>query len=95
MKKLLAKLNMETFILDLKQDVDALPALDGIQCRLIDNHTLEVDIAKEHSLNQLFAQLSEQGIEVLSMRNKANRLEELFVALVEGAKQAKATGSHN
>ncbi|QYK06061.1 ABC transporter ATP-binding protein [Shewanella zhangzhouensis] len=95
MKKLLAKLNMETFILDLKRDVDALPALDGIQCRLVDNHTLEVDIAKEHSLNQLFAQLSAQGIEVLSMRNKANRLEELFVALVEGAKQAKATGSHN
>ncbi|MCL2917391.1 ABC transporter ATP-binding protein [Shewanella litorisediminis] len=95
MKKLLAKLNMETFILDLKSDVASLPTLDGIQCRLVDNHTLEVDIAKEHSLNQLFAQLSEQGIEVLSMRNKANRLEELFVALVEGAKQAKATGSHN
>jgi ABC-2 type transport system ATP-binding protein len=57
--------------------------------RLVDGHTLEVDVAKAQNLNELFAQLSKQDIEVLSMRNKANRLEELFVELVEKAKEAK------
>lgn len=95
MKKLLAKLNMETFVLDIRQELQAAPALEGIQCRVTDAHSLEVDIAKEHSLNQLFAQLSAQGIEVLSMRNKANRLEELFVALVEGAKNKPSPGVQN
>ncbi|QSX29361.1 MULTISPECIES: ABC transporter ATP-binding protein [Shewanella] len=83
MKKLLATLNMETFVLDLGQDLEAVPELGDIPARLTDPHTLEVDIAKSHSLNSLFARLSELGIEVISMRNKANRLEELFVALVE------------
>lgn len=95
MKKLLSKLNMETFVLDIRQELQAAPALEGIQCRVTDAHSLEVDIAKEHSLNQLFAQLSAQGIEVLSMRNKANRLEELFVALVEGAKNKPSPARQN
>jgi len=83
MKKLLATLNMETFVLDLGQNLEAVPELGEMPARLTDPHTLEVDIAKSHSLNSLFARLSELGIEVISMRNKANRLEELFVALVE------------
>ncbi|QVK24749.1 ABC transporter ATP-binding protein [Shewanella dokdonensis] len=90
MKALLAKLDMETFVLDLKQPQPQLPALAGIQARLIDPNTLEVDVAKSNSLNSVFAALTEQEIDVLSMRNKTNRLEELFVELVERDKGASA-----
>jgi ABC-2 type transport system ATP-binding protein len=81
---------METFVLDLKQSQAQLPALTGIQARLIDPNTLEVDVAKSNSLNSVFAALTAQGIDVLSMRNKTNRLEELFVELVERDKGASA-----
>ncbi|MAR93013.1 MAG: ABC transporter ATP-binding protein [Pseudomonadota bacterium] len=87
MKAFLAKLDRETFILDLSADVDAAPQLEGARTELIDPHTLEVELSKQDSLNAVFARLSELGITVTSMRNKANRLEELFVSLVEG-KQA-------
>ncbi|QFU21361.1 ABC transporter ATP-binding protein [Shewanella eurypsychrophilus] len=83
MKSLLSRLNLETFILDLGSDLSDAPVLDGMECRLTDAHTLEIDVAKAQSINSVFAQLTEKGIEVLSMRNKANRLEELFVELVE------------
>ena len=59
-----------------------LPKLDGYQYRLVDTATLEVEVLREQGINSVFTQLSEQGIQVLSMRNKANRLEELFVSLV-------------
>jgi ABC-2 type transport system ATP-binding protein len=80
MKSLLAKLSTETFILDLKQSSSALQ-LDGFNSRLIDEHTLEVDVEKSQGLNKVFEQLTAQQIEVLSMRNKSNRLEELFITL--------------
>ncbi|WP_026376501.1 ABC transporter ATP-binding protein [Aestuariibacter salexigens] len=88
MKSLLAKLNVETFVLDLAADGPT-PAIDGFEHRMIDDHTLEVDVAKESGLNPVFSQLSEQGIQVMSMRNKANRLEELFVRLVEDGRKAE------
>lgn len=78
MKALLAKLKSETFILDLAPK-SPLPKLDGYQYRLVDTATLEVEVLREQGINSVFTQLSEQGIQVLSMRNKANRLEELFV----------------
>jgi len=87
MKSLLSRLNLETFVLDLSSDLTEAPTLKGFTCRLSDPHTLEVDVEKNQSLNAVFTQLSEQGLEVLSMRNKANRLEELFVELVEKGKQ--------
>ncbi|MCU8008803.1 ABC transporter ATP-binding protein [Shewanella oncorhynchi] len=90
MKALLSKLNMETFILDLRRDTETAPVLDGMACRLTDSHTLEVDVAKEHNLNDVFSQLSAANIEVLSMRNKSNRLEELFVELVKKTQGASA-----
>ncbi|MGL5047662.1 MAG: ABC transporter ATP-binding protein [Shewanella sp.] len=90
MKALLSKLNMETFILDLRRDTATAPALDGMACRLTDSHTLEVDVGKEHNLNEVFSQLSAANIEVLSMRNKSNRLEELFVELVKKTQEASA-----
>jgi len=81
MKALLSQLNVETFVLDITpvaQDV----CLEGFDSRLIDDHTLEVDVEQGHELNTLFSQLTNHGISVLSMRNKANRLEELFLRLV-------------
>ncbi|MCL1119206.1 ABC transporter ATP-binding protein [Shewanella seohaensis] len=90
MKALLSKLNLETFILDLRRDIDVAPTLDGMVCRLTDPHTLEVDVAKDHNLNDVFTQLTAAKVEVLSMRNKSNRLEELFVELVKKTQGAKA-----
>ncbi|ODR85978.1 ABC transporter ATP-binding protein [Shewanella xiamenensis] len=90
MKALLSKLNLETFILDLRRDIDVAPTLEGMVCRLTDPHTLEVDVAKDHNLNDVFTQLTAANVEVLSMRNKSNRLEELFVELVKKTQGAKA-----
>lgn len=83
MKALLAKLSVETFVLDLAQEVRVPPELEGYSINLRDARTLEVDVDKSHGLNSLFEQLSAQGVSILSMRNKANRLEELFVSLVD------------
>ncbi|HEX5638138.1 MAG TPA: ABC transporter ATP-binding protein [Gammaproteobacteria bacterium] len=83
MKSLLAKLHVETFILDLREPLLQLPVLKDYCLRQTDSMTLEVDVEKTQSLNGVFAQLEALGISVLSMRNKANRLEELFVSLVE------------
>ena len=89
MKALLAKLSLETFVLDIKvPESTRAPALSGFEYRLLDDHTLEVDVEKTEGLNPVFTQLSEQSVQVMSMRNKSNRLEELFVRLVESAKQA-------
>lgn len=87
MKSLLGKLGRETFLLDLVpgSSVPALPEFNG---RMQDENTLEVELEKSQSLNSLFEQLSAQGVKVLSMRNKANRLEELFVNLVEEGRKA-------
>tara|TARA_R110000868_G_scaffold43409_4_gene146014 strand:+ start:1704 stop:2642 length:939 start_codon:yes stop_codon:yes gene_type:complete len=94
MKSLLATLNVETFVLDLSKNVNSL-SLTGFESRLLDEHTLEVDVLKEDGLNSVFEQLSQQGIQVLSMRNKSNRLEELFVRLVESGRQPKGVVAHD
>ena len=83
-KALLAKLNVETFVFDLKCNSE--PSLEGFEHRMIDDHTLEVDVHKDAGLNSVFKQLDQQGIQVMSMRNKSNRLEELFVRLVESGR---------
>ncbi|MDH3583359.1 MAG: ABC transporter ATP-binding protein [Phycisphaerae bacterium] len=82
-KALLATLHRETFVLDLARPLGTLPAIDDHVLRLIDPTTLEVDLASGDSLSRVFVDLEKQDISVLSMRNKANRLEELFVSLVE------------
>ena len=81
MKALLAKLDVETFVLDTRIGGPA-PDLKGFCYRELDDHTLEVEVKKSQTINQVFSQLTEQGIEVMSMRNKSNRLEELFVRLI-------------
>jgi len=82
MRELLAKLHVETFLLDLRRPQQIAPALSGYTARLLDPQTLEVQVEKSQGINSLFAQLANRGIEVLSLRNKTNRLEELFVSLV-------------
>ena len=84
MSTVLRKLHTETFVLNLREPLLQMPALPGYRVAQVDDTTLEVEINKEQNLNQIFAALSGAGIEVVSLRNKANRLEELFLRLVEG-----------
>lgn len=86
MRELLGKLDVETFILDLAQTRCEL-TLPGFQWQWLNENSIEVAVARQKGLNELFAALSAQHIQVLSMRNKANRLEELFVKLVEEGRQ--------
>ncbi len=93
MPNVLRKLQAETFLLNLRAPRSIAPALPGFKCAMSDAHTLEVEVSKGQSLNEVFAGLSAAGIEVDSMRNKVNRLEELFIRLVDsGARAAAAQG---
>ncbi|TXH96724.1 MAG: ABC transporter ATP-binding protein [Pseudomonas sp.] len=83
MKALLKTLHVETFLLDLKEAQLVAPQLKGYPSQLIDAQTLEVQVEKDLGITELFRQLAAQKVEVLSLRNKSNRLEELFVSLVE------------
>jgi ABC-2 type transport system ATP-binding protein len=84
MSTVLRKLHTETFVLNLREPLQQLPDLPGYRIARVDETTLEVEVNKEQNLNAIFGALSAAGIEVLSMRNKSNRLEELFLRLVEG-----------
>lgn len=83
MRQLLGTLHVETFLLDLSHELAAAPQLAGYPCRLVDARTLEVQVDKQVGITGLFSQLALQNIQVISLRNKTNRLEELFVSLVE------------
>lgn len=82
MKSLLSKLQFETFIFDLA-DSSKTPQIEGYNSTLEDELTLAVEVERDQNVNQIFEQLSAQGINVLSMRNKSNRLEELFLKITE------------
>ncbi|MTD41873.1 ATP-binding cassette domain-containing protein [Erwinia sp. CPCC 100877] len=82
MKTLLAKLQFETFLFDLAPYEKA-PEITGYKNMLEDDLTLAVEVERNQGINEIFRQLSEQGIKVLSMRNKSNRLEELFLKITE------------
>lgn len=82
MKRLLNKLDTETFIIDLNSPVEQAPVISDCRSTLIDQYTLEIEIKKTAGLNTLFKALDEQAIQVHSLRNKSNRLEELFMSLV-------------
>ena len=81
-RALLRRMNTEVFMLTLDGDLAQPPELPGHDCRLVDPHTLEVAVHRGQSVNSLFAALSEQGVTVVSMRNRNNRLEQLFLQLV-------------
>lgn len=81
-KNLLQGLNKEVFIFDTKLDLPEQFSVTGFVAQKIDRHSFEVEVEKGQSLNQVFSVLSEQGIAIVSMRNKANRLEEMFVSMI-------------
>jgi ABC-2 type transport system ATP-binding protein len=89
-KQLLRQMQVETFVLDLGADVMESFGLDGYPTKVIDARTLEVTVQKGQSLNAVFAALSSAKLPVVSMRNKANRLEELFVGLLRQNKAEAA-----
>jgi ABC-2 type transport system ATP-binding protein len=89
MKSLLARLNIDHFLLDLADPVAAAPVIEGVHIERASDRVLDVSVPKTFGLNQLFSRLSEQGIKVISLRNKSNRLEQLFLDLID----AKASGA--
>lgn len=93
MRSLLAKLQQETFVLDINERVRQLPVIEDYQLRQTAERALEVDIRQGQSLNHVFSALTEHGLYVSSMRNKSNRLEELFVRLVEKNLDADASAT--
>jgi ABC-2 type transport system ATP-binding protein len=88
--ELLGKLSTETFVLNLKGRVAELPELGGFVLNHVDDCTLEVEMGREHTINGLFEALSRNGIEVISLRNKQNRLEQLFLDMVDRRRRAKS-----
>lgn len=88
MKALLEKLHTETFVLDLQRPIDAIPQIPGYLLRQLDATTLEADVARDQGVNRLFGGLARVGIEVMSLRNKRNRLEELFVRMIHNGATA-------
>ncbi|MEW8629002.1 MAG: ABC transporter ATP-binding protein [Candidatus Thiodiazotropha sp.] len=90
MTRLLSQLHSEVFLLNIAAPIERAPDLHDYRTSLVDSETLEVEVDREQSMNQLFGLLSAQGIEVVSMRNKQNRLEQMFVDLVDSAKEKRA-----
>jgi ABC-2 type transport system ATP-binding protein len=92
MSRVLRKLQTEVFVFNLRNPITAPPVLPGYTVTMPDDHTLEIEVSKERSLNDIFSQLTAAGIEVLSMRNKTNRLEELFMRLVTPTQEQAVNG---
>jgi len=89
MKELLSQLNRETFIFDTIDPIKELPNLKNFDLKLIDSTTIEVEIDHRNNINDLFKVLSSQNINIKSMRNKRNRLEELFINLLNKKRMMK------
>ena len=82
MNELLRRLHAETFLLDVRDEITELDPIPGFEVRLIDSTTIEACVTREYGIGRLIAALHRQGIEVLSLRNKQNRLEQLFIDMV-------------
>ena len=82
MRTLLSRLHVETFILYLTKKIETLPDCSGYAVRLVDETTLEVDINRQQNISDVFHRLRECGVEVDSMKNKTNRLEQLFMSMM-------------
>ena len=83
MDRLLRRLHTESFVLSLREAISVAPSVPGYDIRLVDANTLEVEVSKDRDLNDLFARLSADGVHVITLRNKVNRLEEIFMRLVD------------
>lgn len=82
MKSLLSRVNRETFVLYTRGDLNALPSLPECGFHKVDDDTLEVEVNRDHNMNGIFTALQSHGVEVVSMKNKSNRLEQLFLELL-------------
>ena len=92
-KDLLRELNTEVFILDVAESLSDIPIIEDYLCTLVDEGTLEVAVKRGQSLNKVFEILSQKGIKITSMRNKTNRLEELFVSIIGAERHSQALQS--
>ena len=92
MRALLDRLHIETFVLYLSHTITTLPDCGGYPVRLIDPTTIEVDVNQEQNISEVFTQLNQCGIEVDSMKNKSNRLEQLFVSMLKNRRTDIDTG---
>jgi ABC-2 type transport system ATP-binding protein len=90
MKNVIGKLQVESFVLSLQEPISEAPVLDGYAVRLRNEHEIEVDVTKGQGLNRVFAELTAKSLHVASMRTKTNRLEELFIRLVEDKPMVEA-----
>jgi len=84
MTNVINKLQREAFVLTLDRQIHEAPRLDGYTVRLRNDYEIEVEVTREQNLNKMFAELTAQNFNVVTMRTKTNRLEELFMRLVEG-----------
>jgi ABC-2 type transport system ATP-binding protein len=91
MKSLLNQVNVENFVLHLKQSLQECPSLPCLQWQQVDECTLEVTVERNQGLSGIFSCLSAVGVEVLSMQNKNNRLETLFMGLMADKKSLATT----
>ena len=89
MSSVVSKLQREVFVLTLEESIEEAPVLDGYKAFLRNEHEIEVEVEKKQSLNALFEIISDKGLHVSSMRTRSNRLEELFMRLVEGKTQSR------
>ncbi len=89
---LLSRLHAETFVLNLREELTRLPELDEYILVQVDDVTLEVELTRGQTVNDLFETLSRNGIEVVSMRNKQNRLEQMFINMVDRDRSSIAEG---
>ncbi|WP_036254545.1 ABC transporter ATP-binding protein [Methylobacter sp. BBA5.1] len=83
MASLLARLNIDYFVLDLAEPIDAVPVIEGYQIERVSDKVLNVGVPKEYGLNTLFKLLTERNIKVISLKNRTNRLEQLFMDLID------------
>jgi ABC-2 type transport system ATP-binding protein len=89
MDQLLRQLHTETFVLNLGDPLVELPSLDGFQLKRLDEQRIEVAINSDQSINRLFEQLTNKGVGITSMRNKQNRLEQLFINMLESSRNGE------
>jgi ABC-2 type transport system ATP-binding protein len=90
MKRLLNQLHNEAFVLSIEQDLTRIDELGDYRWQRLDEHTLEVEVSRGQSINGLFQALTHLGLEVTSMRNKQNRLEQLFIGMVSASRRGEA-----
>ncbi|MCB9359598.1 ABC transporter ATP-binding protein [Candidatus Woesearchaeota archaeon] len=91
-KEIINKLDKQSYILDIASPMKKKPEMKGCNITIIDDTTIEIELDKSQNLSELMRLLDKEKITILSMRNKANRLEEMFIDLIENGKEGKEKG---